>query len=189
MGKYKKVFLTFKHIFWPPSEPFIGLIRTEAQENRVRKNGKSSGIGPYLQLDNLWARDGIPCLEATLVGNAAEWATGQTDEIIKDEILHFIQDAMGDVMKGLLLTKLYLSCHITRWEEDCLSRGAYSGFVLGTSDKHVEELLRPEWGGRLLFAGEAAVVEYEGSVHGALISGAEVSEKVFSVLSCSEARP
>jgi hypothetical protein len=38
----------------------------------------------------------------------------------------------------------------------------------------------PEWGGRLIFAGEGTIVEYEGSVHAALFSGKNAAESIHS---------
>ena len=73
-------------------------------------------------------------------------------------------------------------CDITRWEEDKFSRGAYAGFKLGTLERHAAALATPEWNGRLLFAGDAIISEYEGSVHGALLSGRDAALKVLEHL-------
>jgi hypothetical protein len=51
---------------------------------------------------------------------------------------------------------------------------------LGALSRHVDELRCPEWDGRLVIAGEATIVEYEGSVHAALFSGKNAAESVHS---------
>jgi hypothetical protein len=51
---------------------------------------------------------------------------------------------------------------------------------LGALSRHVDELRCPEWDGRLVFAGEATLLEYEGSVHAALFSGKNAAKIVHS---------
>jgi len=82
----------------------------------------------------------------------------------------------------VMLRECCVNCHVTRWEEDTFSKGAYSGFQLGTMDWHCAELSRSEWDGHLIFAGEATHQEYEGSVHAALLSGVEGAKKIVSVV-------
>jgi len=150
---------------------------------------KEEALGNFLFLDNLWAKDGIPCLEAVLIGDAGSWATGKSDDVIRDAVLKFMEDAMGSSVDwsspsssaSLSLSECCVDCHVTRWEEDPFSKGAYSGFQLGTMDWHCAELSRSEWDGHLIFAGEATHQEYEGSVHAALLSGVEAAKKIVSV--------
>jgi monoamine oxidase len=173
MGSYKKVFLTFDRIFWPKKEAFLGMIRN-TQDDAIH-----SSLGNLLLLDNLWARNDIPCIEAVLFGEAGTWATHKSIEEIRDAVLAFMNDAMTlDEDISVWCT----DCEVTRWEEDRFSRGAYSSMGLGAMIRHVEELRRPEWNGRLLFSGEATITEFEGSVHAALFSGKNTAEKVHEVL-------
>jgi monoamine oxidase len=171
MGSYKKVFLTFDHIFWSVNEAMLGMVRKSTETN------SDDPLGNYLLFDNLWARDGIPCLEAVLVGAPGHWFAHKSDEVIRDAVLNFMQEAMG------LESDIRVLCtgsHTTRWEEDPFSRGAYSHMCLGALSRHVDELRCPEWGGRLIFAGEGTIVEYEGSVHAALFSGKNAAESIHS---------
>jgi monoamine oxidase len=171
MGSYKKVFLTFDHIFWPANEAILGMVRKATETNR------DDPLGNYLLFDNLWARDGIACIEAVLVGTAGNSFTHKSDEVIRDAVLNFMQEAMGFETD---IRELCTDCHSTRWEEDPFSRGAYSHMCLGALTRHVDELRCPEWDGRLVFAGEGTIVEYEGSVHAALFSGKNAAESVHS---------
>lgn len=175
MGYYKKVFMTFDRIFWPSTnEPFMGLV--------VRKDHgrRSSPIGDSLFLNNLWAAKGIPCLEAILVANAGKWAVQKSDDEIRTVVLDFIADALGtDIVPTKNDIHTYCTkCHITRWEEDKYSLGSYSGIKVGTHERHVDELNRPEWDGKLLFAGEANTYKYQGAVHSALFSGIDVAAQI-----------
>jgi lysine-specific histone demethylase 1 len=176
-GSYKKVFLTFDHIFWPKETPIIGLVRSE----QVRDPEESSldFPGRYLLLYNLWAQDNnIPSVEAILCGDLGKWAFQKSDAIIKQAVVEFIEDSMGlsNVMSSCI------GCHVTRWEEDKYTRGSYSTFQLGTLDRHVDALASAEWDGRLVFAGEATENDHMGSVHAALISGKRAAKQVMDFL-------
>ena len=141
---------------------------------------RCSKLGNVLLFDNLWARDQIPCIEAILTGDAATWATGKDTETVCSAVLDFMKDAMGldDDPRDWCTD----SCHVTRWEEDRFSKGAYSCYTLGTRKRHTKALRRSEWGGKLVFAGEACVSEHEGSVHAALFSARNAAEEVRKLL-------
>ena len=193
-GSYKKVFMTFNTIFWPVEPPAIGLA--------LCSNSVPTFPGNYLLLTNVWAKHGIPCLEAALCGDMGAWAYDMSDEFVKQSILEFIGTAMGvpslipgnkssiddtnsNVTQDLsqsLLSPVLPSCtsiSVTRWEEDEYTRGSYSEYKLGTVDDDVEHLQQvAAYGGRLHFAGEHTESEHMGSVHGALMSGKRVARKV-----------
>lgn len=175
MGCYKKVFLTFDRIFWPAKQSFLGLIRSN-----VDSNGSSQHLGNYLLFDNLWARDGIPCLEAILISQAGEWSIGKSDKIIRDAVLDFLQNALN--VKDNSVFDWCKACHVTRWEEDIWSCGAYSSYKVGTLERHADALAQTEWMGQLVFCGEATCSEFEGSVHAALMSGERAAESVHDFL-------
>ena len=129
IGHYKKVFLTFDHICWPDQLPaFLGMIRSVESD--------LPGIGNFLIFDNLWARQGIPCIEAVLFGSAGEWSLDRSVEEIREAVLDFMIDAMSldaDIKDACV------DCHVTRWEEDPYSQGSYSYMGLGALIRHVEE--------------------------------------------------
>lgn len=186
MGAYKKIFLTFDEIFWPMEPPFIGLVRRVGDDTGATIAGDGEDgeddhpLGNYLLLDNLWAKDGIPSLEAVLFGVSGTWSIHKSNEVLQATVLSFLSQAMGLSLDWL--TERCQDCHVTRWEEDPYSRGAYSSMALGALERHTEELRRPEWEGRLVLAGEATISEFEGSVHAALLSGQSAAQKVASVV-------
>jgi hypothetical protein len=89
-------------------------------------------------------------------------------------VLQFIDESMF-VQDGSSFTSRCIGCHVT---EDPFSKGAYAGFKLGTLERHAANLAEAEWEGRLFFAGDAVISGYEGSVHGALLSGKNAAYKV-----------
>eukprot|EP00536_Pseudo-nitzschia_multiseries_P006299 jgi/Psemu1/304017/fgenesh1_kg.132_\ len=170
-GSYKKVFLTFDHIFWPKDTPIIGLIRSKPDHQ-----SSPTFPGRYLVFYNLWARDNIPSIEATLCGNLGKWAFQKSDDTIRQAVIEFIEASMG--IRNLAAS--CVGCHVTRWEEDEFTRGSYSTFRLGTLDRHVDALGSTEWEGRLIFAGEATDNDHMGSVHAALMSGERAAIEVIN---------
>jgi monoamine oxidase len=181
MGSYKKIFLTFDRIFWPKEPAFLGLVRqtghNESDSNEMYYKTKSTHpLGNCILVDNLWARRNIASMEIVLFGLAGKWSIGKSDDVIRDAVLDFISDAVNVPIEQL--QEYYRSCHVTRWEEDRYSRGAYSSTALGTLPRHLQELRRPEWDDRLIFSGEATISEYDGSVFAALYSGMNAAKSV-----------
>lgn len=183
MGSYKKVFLTFDRIFWPIQPAFLGMVRKLRPQTTTAfgtKPKQTDKLGNYLLLDNLWAAGGLPSVEAVLFGAAGTWSIYKSEMEIRNAVLEFVAEAMG--LREVDLQSYCQSCHVTRWEEDPYSLGAYSSMALGALERHVEELRRPEWDRRLIFAGEATISELEGSVHAALFSGRNAAETVNAYL-------
>jgi hypothetical protein len=180
-GSYKKVFLTFDHIFLPRDAPFIGLVRTSKNNTDDKQDLAPRNMtipSDYLLLNNLWAKDGIPSIEAILCGDLGKWAIQKSNEVIKQAVIEFIESSM-------CLSNLKdhcIDCHVTRWEEDEFTRGSYSTYKLGTMDRHVDELRTTEWDCRLVFAGEPTEIEDMGSFHAALMSGQRVAKEVLEYL-------
>ena len=166
-GDYKKVFLTFDTIFWPIDPAFIGFLLPQS----------TSPLGKHLLADNLWARDGIPCLEVILTAESAAWANHKSDDVIRDAVLAFLTEAVEGEKPTCT------ECHVTRWEEDPFSLGAYSTSGLGCDEKHTAALRHPDWNGRLVLAGEHTISEFEGSVHAALLSGYNAAKSISEYIS------
>jgi len=70
--------------------------------------------------------------------------------------------------------------YVVNWMQEPFSKGAYSydSLSLQTRDEHRNGLGEPEWGGSLLFAGEATEVTYHGMVHSAVTSGRRAASYV-----------
>mmetsp|Transcript_4787 Transcript_4787/g.9965 ORF Transcript_4787/g.9965 Transcript_4787/m.9965 type:complete len:424 (-) Transcript_4787:3353-4624(-) len=170
MGRYKKVFLTFDSIFWPAEPAFLGMVLK--QEIRDIQNQ----LGKCLFIDNLWAKDGYACMEAVLAGEQGRWATNRPDEEIRTVVLDFLERAMNFPQNHL--QHRCLDCHITRWEEDVYSKGAYAAMSMGGLQRHTDAMVAPEWDGCLRFAGDVCSTEFEGSVSAAIFSGRHVARQL-----------
>jgi len=132
-------------------------------------------------LDNFYARElSVPVIEISIVAEDSQNLRKMRQYEIKASILSCIQK--GLVGKCNPVVDVFSKCVsfdiITQWEDDPYSLGAYSGPTVHSSCKHFEHLQEPEWDGKLLFIGEATSSSYPGSVHGALLSGYEMANKI-----------
>ena len=99
MGKYKKILLEFEEILWPVDQEMFGLVRitspvkTKLEKNRIIDNGDK------LFLDNLWVKDGIPVIEAVLVGDSARNCEGRSDKDIIRCVLELMKMNMQPELK------------------------------------------------------------------------------------------
>lgn len=177
MASYKKVFLTFDSIFWPTEPAFIGMVRTSSIDSDPPV--LDSELGNYVLFDNLWANHGLPCLEAVLFAKAGAWSAHKPDDEIRAKVLSFMQEAM---CVDFDVSSRCVDCHVTHWEEDLHSRGAYSNLGPGSRMRHADEIRKSEWDGRLLIAGEATIEMFQGSVHAALFSGTTTADNVHQLL-------
>ncbi|GMH48560.1 hypothetical protein TrLO_g3458 [Triparma laevis f. longispina] len=180
MGTYKKVTLEFESIFWPIDEPLIGLVRITSPLKTKLETNRVINIGDKLILDNLWAKDGVPVLEAVLVAEGGQKCWGKGDREIIDCVLELMRMNMNLSLK---FSKL-ISGHVTRWEEDPHTLGAYSHFGLNATSRSISGLRKRIGKGKkgIIWAGEATNEEYQGSVHGAIISGREAARECLGLL-------
>ena len=70
--------------------------------------------------------------------------------------------------------------HLTRWQADPFSRGAYSFIPAGATPADRRNLAAPT--GRLYFAGEACHMRHPSTVHGAYLSGQSAAQRVVTLL-------
>ncbi len=68
----------------------------------------------------------------------------------------------------------------TRWSSDPFARGSYSHMPPGATPADYTALAQPV-AGRLFFAGEATTADYQGTVHGAYLSGERAADEVLAV--------
>lgn len=83
-----------------------------------------------------------------------------------------------------------INASFVRWANETLQRGSYSFFPVGARDEDHHHAGQgatvgdpgakqgTEGSERLFFAGEATIAGYEGSMHGAYLSGARAAEDV-----------
>lgn len=71
-----------------------------------------------------------------------------------------------------------IGAQISRWSQDPFARGSYSFNAVGTTPETRPALAGADWGGRLVFAGEACSADHWGTAHGAVLSGREAARLV-----------
>lgn len=151
VGLLNKCCLRFDRVFWPADVDWI------------------DHLGP---VDTLWA-DWTSYLTATdlplLVGfNAA--AMADKIELLDDRAtvasaLSALRSMFGRSVPNPA------GYQISRWRQDPFARGAYSFIAAGTNANDRHALFGSDWGGRLIFAGEATSADHPSTAHGALMTG------------------
>lgn len=112
-----------------------------------------------------------PTLLCFYGGSYARAAAQLSDEQIVARAVAILTEIFGAVVTPPLS---YLR---TRWYTDPFARGSYSYVPVGASLADVDQLAQPV-GERLLFAGEATVREYYGTVAAAMISGLREAKRL-----------
>ncbi|CAM9317736.1 unnamed protein product [Choristocarpus tenellus] len=205
LGAYEKVLIEFEDTFWP-DVPFIGCCASEAPSSTTttapnRSSSFSTSLSSTgLLLENYHWSKGVPVIVAVFCGTRArqlsaliaaasgattalgtgEEAVAQMDsesalEAYQRMILPILEEALG----GGETIPEPVSVIATSWAAQPLCQGSYSFFPLGAKDSDAPKS-GESVGHRLYFAGEATSAEFQGSVHGAFISGIRVAEEIAS---------
>lgn len=95
-----------------------------------------------------------------------------TDEACVREVVGALASIFSweEVKKARILDVM-----VTRWASDPFSKGSYSYVPVQGNVQMAGELARPEWQGRLQFAGEAGSVAGHQCVHGAMEMGCKAA--------------
>jgi monoamine oxidase len=109
--------------------------------------------------------DGFYC------GDFARAAAARSDSEIRERVLQILAE--------IFAIEVPAPTHFlrTRWTADPWTGGSYSYIPVGASLNDMNILAAPV-GERLLFAGEATVPEYYGTVHAALTSGIREAKRL-----------
>jgi len=177
MGTYNKVAFVFRESFWSstssPSLPFLGLIGEDYNET----------ICAYLDYN---AIKGVPVLVGSVANQLAERWDSESESSIVENCL----DALERSFPEYDVKTCFVSSFITRWGQDPFTIGSYSCMGLGSTVEDIERLQqriivreKGRDGSRsdpavILFAGEACSVAYQGTMHGAYISGQEQAHRL-----------
>jgi len=159
-GNLEKVVLRFDEPFW-------------------REGGASTSIlyvaerpGDYPAFLDQTDSAGAPVLVGLIGGQSArDLLARRSDEEIVQGALEALRDVFGPAVPAPRATL------VTRWLSDPWSRGSYSYLPVGSSADDMRALGEPV-GERLLFAGEASVPEFYGTVHAALVSGLREARRI-----------
>mmetsp|Transcript_21313 Transcript_21313/g.27224 ORF Transcript_21313/g.27224 Transcript_21313/m.27224 type:complete len:239 (+) Transcript_21313:3-719(+) len=173
VGSFEKLFLVFEQKFWPDEDVFY-----------VFPGKDESQIDTWINISAL-SNTKEPILAASFTGSRGCSLRSLTAEEIVSLGLASLRGMFGekripkDKNAALALVKSY---SITSWEADPFAKGCYSHIACNASPLHFDTLANASLCDRVFFAGEATSRRYPGTVHGALLSGRRVAEKLLKMI-------
>lgn len=164
MGLLNKCWLRFDKVAWPDYVDWIEWL------------GPKDGY--WSQWVSLANATGAPVLSAFNAGSQAREV-----EALDDAGTIF---AAHDALRSMFGSRFPapIDAQITRWSKDPFALGSYSFFATGaggTLSHPRYDLSGADWDNRLIFAGEAANLEYPGTVHGAYLSGQSAARQLIGL--------
>lgn len=155
MGLLNKCWLRFERPVWPDDVDWLEYVDLQAP----------AGEAGFSQWVSMTRAAGLPVL---LAFNGA--TRGRELEKLPDgEMAALAHEALRDMFGNRFPAPSAIQ--VTRWSREEMARGSYSFNSVGTTPQMREDLFGAEWGGRLVFAGEAASRDHFGTAHGAYLSG------------------
>lgn len=151
MGTLAKTWLRFDRISWPEDVDWIEWL-----------GPKSGHWAQWLSLGRAVKAPVLLAFHAGAAGRAIE-------ALPEQEVMSAAHQALRAMFGNSFPAPR--AVQVSQWSRDPLSRGAYSFNAIGCSDATRRSLAGSDWGGRLHFAGEAAIAGYFGTAHGAVLSG------------------
>lgn len=158
MGNLEKVVFRFERSFW----------REARRRNFVYL---SDTYGEFPFFFDYTTYGGTPALVGFYSGTFARAQATRSDEEVRDRVMAIFTEIYGS---GIGAPTHFARTH---WTTDPLAGGSYSYVPVGGSLSDMDILGEPA-GERLLFAGEATVPAYYGTVHAAFISGVREAKRL-----------
>ncbi|MEM7434181.1 MAG: NAD(P)/FAD-dependent oxidoreductase [Myxococcota bacterium] len=159
MGELEKVVLRYDEAFWP--DPGTGNFLYLSEQ---------PGEFPLI-VDYTGFAEGAPTLVGFYCGNYGREVSAMPDEDISGRLAEIVEEIAG--APGPTPTDI----HVTRWKSDPFALGSYIYLPVGATSADIQTLAEPV-GERVLFAGEATSLDYNGYVHGAILSGIREAERL-----------
>jgi polyamine oxidase len=164
VGVMNKIVLVYKRSFWPREALVIG--------------ATSSEWGKYPWFLNLEPLLGLPAVICFLIGEFAKETEQRTDS----EIVETAHATLSRACSHHEGQDRPVRHWVTRWATDPHALGSWAVFQAGSGPDDAIALSEPEWGGKLLFAGEHTSVGEQGCIHGAILSGLRAAREVIAQL-------
>ncbi|MBY0277889.1 FAD-dependent oxidoreductase [Candidatus Binatia bacterium] len=159
MGNFEKVVLRFPRAFW-----------LEPEHHTTVYFSNTEGEFPiHFDLSRFTDKPDLLCFCG---GHFARSIVEYRDEDVVGRVLAILREIHGAIPDPELAVR-------TRWLADPFARGSYSYIPVGATPDDMVALGEPA-GPRLLFAGEATVPAYYGTVAAAMISGLREAERLQS---------
>ncbi len=167
MGSFEKVALTFRERFW---EGFSDL--AEFNSNVALRNagsGAKRSFPVFFDVTNFAGTVMVVCLYSGAFARRAQ------SELTDEELVDGAREALGEILGQEVPP--HVDAAVTRWHSDPFSRGSYSYFPAGSGPEDMDALAKPVLG-RLLFAGEHTISQYNATAHGAMLSGLREAQRI-----------
>lgn len=161
MGLLNKCWLRFDRVAWPDDVDWLQWFSPQE--------------GVWAEWLSLTHCTGLPVLVGFNAGAEAEEIEQLDDRATVASALEALRAMFGSDFPEPI------DAQITRWGQDRLAFGSYSYNGVGTKSRTRKKLAGKDWGGALIFAGEAASPKYFGSAHGAILSGQSASEDILKL--------
>jgi hypothetical protein len=145
MGVENKLMMVFERAFWRPTRGYLAVTDSRFRFFDYDHFGTENTLVAFL----------TPPFSSECGGRAECLAT----------VMASLRLAFGAAVPEPI------ACELTQWHADPFSRGSYSFLKTGSTQHDIVTLQEPEFGGRLLFAGEATSLLNGQSVNGALNTG------------------
>ncbi|WP_420407629.1 flavin monoamine oxidase family protein [Hoeflea sp.] len=158
MGLLNKCCLLFDTPFWPKRSDAFAYI------------GKKDGH--WAEWFSLSRAAGQPALMAFNAGSAAGEIEALDDPETTGRAMEVLRTVFGTSIPDPVAVR------ISRWRSDPFARGSYSFTAVGTDRTTRRSLAGADWGGRLVFAGEACHEDHPATVHGAYLSGLDAADLI-----------
>lgn len=170
-----------ENYLWSKGVPVLAAAVSGQRAQRVCRGCLEAPTSPATGIGSNTSADLVDAPEADATG-----VETRTFELYRQLVLPALKDSFfdccheGDIPKPV-------SVVITGWADEPCQRGSYSFFPLGAQQDDIYMAGQgiasnsagvPESPCRVFLAGEATSVEYEGSMHGAYLSGVRAAEDV-----------
>ncbi|GAA5871139.1 hypothetical protein JCM16303_001703 [Sporobolomyces ruberrimus] len=206
VGNLEKVVLTYSSAWWPSPSTTGSYLLLPLSSSKYSPS-ESANAPPPSSLLELFSRTSIPVVNferiastphptllAYIGANAAKHLSNYSSTEISTTLHSYLVQRLSTPNSSTRPTTEPIHSVVTDWSTDPFSLGATSTpTTLSTSRDGTESspldfvtLGRPEWEGRLGFAGEHTDLDNHGSVAGALISGRREGERVAVLLETRE---
>ena len=156
MGLLNKTFLKFDKVFWPKN--------IDWQEYLSAEKGRWAEWVSF-------AKIGAPILLGFNAADRAYEVEHWSDQAIVSDAMKVLKSMFGNAIPN---PNAY---QITRWAQDPFTYGSYSFNAVGSTNQD-RNALASSVAGRLFWAGEATSANYQGTVHGAYLSGIKAANAI-----------
>lgn len=158
MGLLNKCFLRFDKPAWPADVDWIEWVGPE--------------VGVWAEWVSLLQAAKLPVLIGFHAGDQARAMEKLSDADMAESAHAALKAMFGSDFPAPSAVQ------VTRWSQDPFTHGSYSFNPVGATRDHRVALAGTDWGGRLVFAGEACEPDYWGTAHGALMSGRSAAKLI-----------